>query len=132
MSRTSNYTYSGNKLTKLVVGVYNGVGGKSNESYTHEYTYDETSPTVKSANPVFSEDGSGNGYFYGRIKSDKIPEKKVTTRSSSGSPIPSVYTTTYTAVVDAKGNPTKVRTVTTYSDGTSPFIRTKYYTYNCP
>ena len=123
---TTNCTYAGNKLTKIVRSSYYGVDDRDNGSSTTEYTYDEASPTVKSNYEVSEEFN-----LFGSLQSDKIPVKVVGTYTSAGSSTPGVNTTTYTAVVDAKGNPTKIRTVLTYN-GSSPTIRTKIYTYNCP
>lgn len=129
--RTQTNTYTNKRVTRSVES-YNytfiGSSGPTNSSTTTttDFTYNESSPTVK-ANPL---GGSAIGLL-GALGSDKIPTKEVETRTSSGSSTTQTTTTTYTAVI-ADGLPTKIRMVRTESGSSGSDISTTLYTYKCP
>jgi len=131
-SRNSeSYTYTGNKVTKST-STYSNKEGTSpffTSTSTTDYTYDESSPTVK-VNPVIGFQAIF-GSLFGSIQADKIPVK-VKGSYNSGTSSTSEYTTNYTAVVDSKGNPTKIRSVTSFTGSSSVSINTDIYTYSCP
>jgi len=61
--------------------------------------------------------------------SDKIPEKADISTIYAGQTINS--SAIYSATVDSKGNPTKIRTYSDFGGGFSN-ASTSLYTYNCP
>ena len=124
----SHFIYSGNRLMERIDSNSTRFGNNpfNKFSSTTEYTYDVGSPTVK-VNPVIDQNDPFFGNRLGSLASDKIPVKAVKKYDDFGSR-PFTSTTTYTAVVDAKGNPTKIRSG---SGGSSPSFRTQIYTYNC-
>jgi hypothetical protein len=128
---SESYTYTGNKVTKSI-GTYSNKEGTSpffTSTSTRDYTYDESSPTVK-VNPVVGLQVIF-GNLLGSIQADKIPVK-VKSSYNSGTSSTDEYNTTYTAVVDSKGNPTRIRAVSSSTGSSSVSISTYNYTYSCP
>ncbi len=130
--RTNTYEYSNGRLAKKNVSVVFWSNGTLFDSTSTSYTYDDNSPLVTS-NPHL-----GLGLYQvagisllGKPASDKIPVKAVETSFNPvGGFQGSLITTYFSATVDSKGNPTRIR-VTDDASG-SPVSRTSNYSYNCP
>lgn len=104
--------------------------GSINESgsSTTTYTYGSNSPTVTS-NPVVGFITIAGSSLFGKLISDKIPERANISANYSGQTLN--YSSIYTTSVDSKGNPTKIRTFTDYGGG-FPNSSTSLYSYSCP
>lgn len=129
--RFQTNTYTNKRVTKSVVtysNTYKEPSGtiSSNSNTTTDFTYNESSPTVK-GNPLA---GSSFGLL-GALGADKIPTKEVATTTSTSNPAGQTTTTTYTAVIE-NGLPTKIRMVRTESGSSSTDVSTTQYTYKCP
>ncbi len=124
-SNSTTYEFSDGRVSKSNFSFSNNKGENFNSTTT--YTYSSSSPAVKS-NPVIGFFSVGGSTLLGKIMSDKIPASSVTTTNFGASTYTS--TSTYTAVVDAKGYPTKIRSAS--SRQFSNDVNTTLYTYNCP
>lgn len=101
-------------------------GSTSIDNSIIEYTYTESSPIVF-INPVM---GYPYGQLFGRMPSNKIPLKSVRSNLYRNGDVQVMETNTYSAVVDSKGRPTKIRTAV-YYPGSGTHITTRLYTYTC-
>jgi len=68
--------------------------------------------------------------YLGSPMADKIPEKMVVI--SSGGNAPDTISYSYSATVDTKGFPVKIRTEIRTTSLANPITSTKLYTYTCP
>ena len=114
------YEYSSGRASK-VTNTFSS--GGSSSSTVQTYIYDNSSPLVTS-NPVVSFFSFAGTAIFGKLQSDRIPVK-IELTSSTGEPI---STSIITATVDAKGNPTKIRTAFGGFGGSY----TTLYSYSCP
>jgi len=122
-------TYTGGRLTKLAV-----TSGSSNSpprlAYISEYFYSESYPAVKYNPVLYSVFKELPLVYLGSPMADKIPEKMVVI--SSGGNAPDTISYSYSATVDTKGFPVKIRTEIRTTSLANPITSTKLYTYTCP
>ena len=123
------WEYSSGRVSKSTI-TYTQNRGASNYSgsSTSTYTYGSNSPTVTS-NPVVGIISIAGSTLFGKLMSDKIPLKADISSTSAGQTTNS--SVIYTATVDSKGNPTRIRTFSDYGGGFTD-LRTSLYTYSCP
>ena len=123
------WEYSSGRVSKSTNN-YSQNRGTSNysQSSTSNYTYGSNSPTVTS-NPVVGFFSVGGSTLFGKLMSDKIPEKADISSTYTGQTTNS--SAIFTATVDSKGNPTKIRTFSDYGGGFTN-SSTRLYSYNCP
>jgi len=126
--RTNTFEYSNGRLAKENVSVVLWNSFTLFDSLSTSYTYDNNSPLITS-NPYL---GSAGGIsLTGKLASDKMPVKAVETRFNSATGLPGNSSTTYfSATVDPKGNPTRIRI--SYEENGSLVSETLLYNYNCP
>lgn len=124
--RTTTYEYAGGRLVKENSSVVNWSNSTLFESRSATYTYDDNSPVVTS-NPFLGQSGIT---LFGKPASDKIPVKAVSTYAYPVSGGSFTSTALFSATVDSKGNPTRIR-VNDDASGT-PVSSTYFYSYNCP
>jgi len=126
-SYSFTWEYSSGRVSKYT-NTYTQNRGTSNysSSSTSTYTYGSNSPTVTS-NPVVGIISIAGSTLFGKLMSDKIPEKVSSTYSDQTTN----SSTIYTATIDSKGNPTRIRTFSDYGGGFTD-LRTSLYTYSCP
>ena len=117
---TQTFEYTSGRVSKQT-NDFTSNGFSSNS--VQVYTYDENSPVVTS-NPIVSLFSIAGSELFGKLQSNRIPVKIESTNGSGGQPV----ITTIAATVDAKGNPTKIRTVS----GNAGSAYTLLYGYNCP
>ena len=123
------WEYSSGRVSKSTNN-YSQNRGTSNYSgsSTSTFTYDNNSPTVTS-NPVVGIVSFAGSTLFGKLMSDKIPSKADISTTFSGQTTNS--SAIFTATVDSKGNPTKIRTFSDYGGGFTN-SSTRLYSYNCP
>ena len=129
-SITVNFEYNAGRATKITSS-FNSTRGSltENSSSVDVYTYNENSPIVKS-NPAIGFFFLAGTELLGKPVSDRIPVKSDETytdiegNSSNG-------IKTFSAIIDSKGYPTKIRTRSDLGGG-SFFSTTTQYTYTCP
>lgn len=121
------WEYSSGRVSKSTITYTQNRGASNNSSSsTSTYTYGSNSPTVTS-NPVVGIISIAGSTLFGKLMSDKIPEK--VDNSSAGQTTNN--SSIFTATVDSKGNPTKIRTFSDYGGGFTN-TSTRLYTYSCP
>ena len=84
---------------------------------------------IVTSNPVISSFIITGSDLFGKLMSNRIPVKADGTFTSDGQS--STSQKTFTASVDAKGNPTKIRTYYNLGGGFG-FTTTDLYSYLCP
>lgn len=119
-SNSLTFEYASGRVSKQI-NTFSGPGFTSTS--TDVLTYDENSPLVTS-NPVVGLFALAGSELFGKLQSNRIPVKIETSSEQGGQ----TNTKTITYAVDSKGNPTKIRIV---SSG-SPIAVTSLYNYNCP
>jgi hypothetical protein len=102
----------------FIVSQSNSNGYQYSSNDTTMYTYDNSSSEVTTNPIIFGETTIG---LFGKLVSNRIPVKSESSNSKA----------TYTATIDSKGNPTKIRSTYDYGNG---FIQsyTKVYSNYCP
>jgi len=117
---TQSYEYTNDRVSKEfeTISQSNSTGYQSTRTDTTVYTYDSSSPVVTS-NPVVM--GATALGLVGKLMANRIPVKSEGSSSKA----------TYTATIDSKGNPTKIRSTYDYGNGNGGSY-TNIYSYNCP
>lgn len=126
---TFTFEYTAGRVSKQTNNFSSTRGTSTENSLSVEtFTYDNASPVVTS-NPAVSFFSLPGSDLFGKIQSDRIPVKSETTYTDeSGS---STGSKTFSAIVDSKGNPTKIRIYQDIGGGWSSSYTT-LYSYNCP
>ena len=128
-SYSITWEYSSGRVSKSTNTITQNRGTSNySGSSTTTYTYGSNSPTVTS-NPVVGLISISGSTLFGKLMSDKIPEKADISSTSSGQT--TTYSSVFSTTIDSKGNPTKIRTFSDYGGGFTD-LRTSLYTYSCP
>jgi hypothetical protein len=128
-SMSMAYEFSGGRQSKATNNFSSSEGGTTQTSSSvTTYTYDNASPVVTS-NPVIGFLTIAGSSLFGKLGSDRIPSRSDVVSTINGQSYNSY--STYNAVIDSKGNPTKIRTFTDYG-GIFNDSNTTLYSYSCP
>ena len=123
--RSTVYEYTNGRLSRINLEVTSD--GQPFETEITTYLYNDDSPLV-SSNPSFNFFSAPGVTLFGKPFSDKIPASAAISSTWLGQT--SNSSKTFSATVDAKGNPVRFR-VTSDNGGSAP-SNTTLYSYNCP
>jgi len=123
--RSTVYEYTNGRLSRINLEVTSD--GQPFQTEITTYLYNNDSPLV-SSNPSFNFFSAPGVTLFGKPFSDKIPASAAISSTFMGQT--SNSSKTFSATVDAKGNPVRFRVSS--DNGGSAASNTTLYSYNCP